>query len=68
MTRTALEPKPVLPMPIRAKPYRHQTEAFNFVCGRFGLANTTPSRGDERQVMSMSSINASRGCALLMEM
>ena len=55
-------------MPIRAKPYRHQIEAFNFVCGTFGLANTTPSRGDERQVMSMSSINASRGCALLMEM
>lgn len=68
MTRTALEPKPVLPMPIRAKPYRHQIKAFNFVCGRFGLANTTPSQGDERQVMSMSSINASRGCALLMEM
>lgn len=55
-------------MPIRAKPYRHQVEAFNFVCGRFGLANTNPAPGDERQVMPMSSINASRGCALLMEM
>lgn len=28
---------PALPMPIRATPYRHQIEAFNFVCGLFGL-------------------------------
>lgn len=68
MTQTTPEPRPLLPMPIRAKPYRHQVEAFNFVCGRFGLANTNPTPGDERQVMPMSSINASRGCALLMEM
>ena len=31
------EIRPVLPMPIKATPYRHQTEAFNFVCGLFGL-------------------------------
>ena len=24
-------------MPIKAKPYRHQIEAFNFVCEMFGL-------------------------------
>ena len=26
-----------LPMPIKAKPYRHQVDAFNFVCDLFGL-------------------------------
>ena len=31
------EISPALPMPIRATPYRHQIEAFNFVCGLFGL-------------------------------
>lgn len=31
------DPQPLLPMPIRATPYRHQIEAFNFVCGLFGL-------------------------------
>lgn len=31
------ETHPALPMPIRATPYRHQIEAFNFVCGLFGL-------------------------------
>ena len=31
------EVRPVLPMPIRATPYRHQIEAFNFACGLFGL-------------------------------
>lgn len=29
--------RPALPMPIKATPYRHQIEAFNFVCGLFGL-------------------------------
>lgn len=33
----AHDPQPVVPMPIRATPYRHQVEAFNFVCGLFGL-------------------------------
>lgn len=28
---------PALPMPIKATPYRHQIEAFNFVCGLYGL-------------------------------
>ena len=31
------EVRPVLPMPIKATPYRHQIEAFNFACGLFGL-------------------------------
>ena len=29
--------RPSLPMPIKATPYQHQIEAFNFVCGLFGL-------------------------------
>jgi hypothetical protein len=41
-------------MPIRATPYKHQIEAFNFVCGKFGLV---PANG-----------MASSGAALLMEM
>lgn len=29
--------RPILPMPIKATPYRHQIEAFNFACRLFGL-------------------------------
>jgi SNF2 family DNA or RNA helicase len=46
--------KPQLPMPIRATPYKHQINAFNFVCGKFGLV---PADGV-----------SSNGAALLMEM
>lgn len=42
-----------LTMPVRATPYRHQREAFDFVCGLFGL---------------LPSERHSRGAALLMEM
>ncbi len=28
---------PLLPMPIKVKPYAHQVIAFNFVCKRLGL-------------------------------
>lgn len=34
---SAPELQPLLPMPIKAVPYRHQIEAFNFVCALFGL-------------------------------
>lgn len=37
MAEAAHETRPILPMPIRATPYRHQIEAFNFVCALFGL-------------------------------
>ncbi len=37
MAEAAREIRPILPMPIRATPYRHQIEAFNFVCELFGL-------------------------------
>lgn len=50
--------RPRLPMPIKATPYQHQTQAFNFACGLFGLA-----RGGDASI-SISSA----GCALLMEM
>jgi len=33
------QPKPLLPMPIKVAPYRHQIEAFNFVCTKFGLVH-----------------------------
>ena len=48
------EVNPVLPVPIKATPYQHQIEAFNFACGLFGLIP-----GSRRE---------SGGCALLMEM
>lgn len=48
------EVRPVLPMPIRATPYQHQIEAFNFACGLFGLLSGGSKESD--------------GCALLMEM
>ena len=44
---------PSLPMPVKAKPYKHQQDAFNFVCSLFGLL------GGECE---------STGAALLMEM
>ena len=53
------ETLPVLSMPIKAAPYRHQIEAFNFVCGMFGLM--PEGGGGEFPVRSA-------GCALLMEM
>lgn len=44
------DPSPLLPMPIKALPYRHQIEAFNFVCGLFGLLpggdDVAPSDGE----------------------
>jgi len=40
-------------LPIRATPYRHQIEAYQYTCGLFGLPNGTMKSG---------------GCALLMEM
>ncbi|MEG1870226.1 MAG: SNF2-related protein, partial [Oscillospiraceae bacterium] len=43
-----------LQMPITAKPYQHQQEAFDFACEKFGLLPTVTSR--------------SKGVALLMEM
>jgi hypothetical protein len=48
-------------MPIRAKPFIHQVEAFDFVCQCFGLK--------EGQVMQMNiSDKSSNSAALLMEM
>ena len=46
-------PAAYLPMPVRAKPYRHQQNAFDFVCTLFGL---------------MDGKCRSTGAALLMEM
>ena len=42
-----------MPMPIKAIPYAHQIEAFNFVCDKLGLDRDFP---------------VSTGTALLMEM
>lgn len=58
MAQPDMQPFP--PMPIRATPYRHQKEAFQFVCGLFGLA--------QEEVTHVSPIRRSCGAALLMEM
>lgn len=46
-------PHTLLPMPIKARPYAHQRNAYEFACMKFGLGNAPMS---------------SRGVALLMEM
>ena len=45
--------KKSLLMPVKARPYLHQTQAFDFACEKFGLTAPYP---------------ASNGVALLMEM
>lgn len=50
---------PALPMPIKATPYRHQIEAFNFTCWSFGLVQSVPPP---------PAAIKSPGWALLMEM
>jgi len=49
-------------MPVRAQPYRHQQEAFDFACRLFGLpsASVTSEGGDVSPI--------SKGCSYLMEM
>ena len=48
-----------LAMPVKAKPYKHQQEAFDFCCGVFGLL-----RGGD----AASPDGGGKGAALLMEM
>ena len=38
---------PLLPMPIKVKPYAHQVAAFNFVCDMFGLVSAGGDSDDE---------------------
>ena len=45
-------------MPIKAKPYQHQIDAFNFTCKLFGLV-----KGGDAPTISISN-----SCSLLMEM
>lgn len=56
--------RPLLPMPIKAQPYRHQIEAFNFACILFGLL----PRGDNKKEVVQMTISTNAGCAYLMEM
>jgi len=49
-------------MPIRAIPYRHQNEAFNFVCEKFGLV----SGGDENEHFQKSRSSFTDGNGLTM--
>ncbi len=53
-----------LKMPIKVAPYKHQKEAFKFICERFGLTKL------ELKNMGVVPMNISKGkaAALLMEM
>ena len=31
--------QPIVSMPIKGRPYKHQIRAFNFICSLFGLLN-----------------------------
>ena len=46
---------PALTMPIKAKPYQHQIDAFRFVCERFGLTEegSRQDKEDQGQLPSM---------------
>ena len=48
--------RPALPMPIKATPYRHQIEAFNFVCGLFGLLPGGDRDGPMRCASTISAV------------
>jgi len=43
------DPAPALQMPVKAKPYQHQIDAFRFVCERFGLAEEGSGQGETSQ-------------------
>ena len=59
--------RPALPMPIKATPYRHQIEAFNFVCGLFGLLpggeRDGPDDSDVQPVLTELSETGRRGAS-----
>ena len=61
------EIRPALPMPIKATPYRHQIEAFNFVCGLFGLLpggeRDGPSDGDVQPMRTELPKTGQRGAS-----
>lgn len=42
---SALNDTPIELMPIKIKPYQHQVQAFDIVCGLFGTGGQTVSRG-----------------------
>lgn len=46
---------PALRMPVKAKPYQHQIDAFHFVCERFGLIaeRSGQAEGSQGQLPSM---------------
>lgn len=56
-----------LPMPVKAAPFQHQRDAFDFACGLFGLAE---GGGDCPISIHafVGSLQKSPGCAFLMEM
>ena len=53
-------------MPVKATPYRHQQEAFEFACELFGVAESKPycsAEGGDAESMFQS-----QGCFYLMDM
>lgn len=56
-TMDKVKAQPIISMPIKGSPYKHQIHAFNCICSLFGLA-----KGGDVPTIS------GRGAALLMEM
>jgi len=57
-------------MPIRATPYRHQQEAFEFALRLFGELPPVEEKADAKEVMPMTNELQMRssGCAILADM
>ena len=60
--------KPVIDMPVKGTPFKHQVEGFNFVCGLFGLAESYGAESYGAELQNPSRQEASTGAALLCEM
>lgn len=41
VTEKSVDETPIVPMPIKAKPYQHQIRAFNFAMKMFGIGGGT---------------------------
>ena len=55
-------------MPIKAKPFKHQIEAYNFACEKMGLPMDNSAVDMNSEEVIERYISRSNGIALLMEM
>jgi hypothetical protein len=53
--------KNTIPMPVKVKPYAHQQNAFDFVCGLFGLTTFEETSSGAALLMEMGTGKSSLG-------